>query len=144
VLEAEGAPRARIVQALADVRAIGFWDRLTAELFEVQLDARFGRSNVPRDEHLADAYYTATAVPDGGGTVCDIMFFPTAIETDLARWNVFYAQGRIRRSPPTLRQYYASLLAHELGHCQPGPRGEPVALSWEHRTVAALRAAGIT
>jgi hypothetical protein len=144
VLEVHGPARAPIVQAVADVRSIGFWDRLTDDLFEVQLDARFGKSNIPRDEHLADAYYTVAVDPDGGGSVCDIMFFPTSIANDLARWNTFYAQGRIARPPPaSLRQYYASLLAHELGHCQPGPRGEPVALRWERRTVAAMQKAGI-
>ena len=144
ILEARGPAHDSIVQAVADVRTIGFWRRLTDHLFEVQLDARLGRSNIPRDEHLADAYYTVAVAPNGGGTVCDVMFFPTSIANDLARWTAFYAQGRIARPPPaSLRQYYASLLAHELGHCQPGLRDESVALSWEHRTVAALEARGI-
>ena len=144
VLETTGEARTRIATAIDDLKTIGFWERLTGSLFEVQLDARSGRSNIPRDEHLADAYYTAKTEPNGGGTVCDIMFFSTSIAADLERWRSLYAEGRIDRPPPeSLRQYYGSLLAHELGHCQPGPRGEPEALSWEHRAVTALQEAGL-
>ncbi|HET7482159.1 MAG TPA: hypothetical protein VFK89_04795 [Actinomycetota bacterium] len=144
VLEAGGRARVYIGQAVRDLRSIGFWQTETKALFEVQLDARFGRSNVPRDEHLADSYYTATTTPPPGGTVCDVMFFPRAIIIDLARWRGFWAQGRIDREPPAgLREYYASLLAHELGHCQPGDRDEQAALRWERRALDHLRAADI-
>jgi hypothetical protein len=143
-MEAKGSARRLLVRAVADLKRIRFWDDLTSHLYVLRIDSRVGRLNVPRDGHLADAYYTGTIDDRGAGELCDVMFFSTAITDDLARWRDFWATGRIAEPPPSLGNFYVSLLAHELAHCRHGPRGEPEAVSWEKRTREALRNAGIT
>lgn len=138
-LEAIGYARPLLRRAIEDVKRIGFWNDLTRHLYLINIDSRLGTLNVPPDGHLADAYYTGTIDERGAGALCDIMFFPTAVTQDLSRWRLFYSQGRIAEPPPTLQDFYASLVAHELAHCRPGPRGEPVARSWERRARDALR-----
>ncbi|MDQ3941100.1 MAG: hypothetical protein M3238_07110, partial [Actinomycetota bacterium] len=128
-----------LTTAIEDVKAIGFWDELTAHLYLVKIDSRRGRLNVPTDGHLADTYYTGVIDERGAGPLCDVMFFPTAVADDLVRWRDYFADGRIAEAPPSLGDFYASLLAHELAHCGTGPRGEPVARAWERRARAALR-----
>ena len=143
VIEAVGPVRERLETAIDDLKAVDMWDRLTEHLYRVELDSRHGTANVPEDGHLADAYFTGIVVGGGGGEaggeVCDVMFFPSAITADLARWRSYYAQGAIADPAPTLRQFYGSLLAHELAHCRRGPRGESVAQAWERRALDALR-----
>ena len=142
-IEAPGRVGDRLTQAVEDLQTIDLWDPLTHHLFGVKLDSRSGGANVPDDEHLADAYYTGVLAKGSGGEVCDIMFFPTAVQRDLERWSGYYAAGLISGPPPTLRQFYGALVAHELAHCRRGPRDEPVARAWEERALEALRAAGI-
>ena len=142
-IEAAGTVGARLRQAVKDLKAVGLWSRLTRHLFAVKLDSRGGLANVPEDQHLADAYYTGMLKQGTGGEVCDVMFFPAAVAKDLARWNDYYAAGLLAAVPPTVRQFYGSLVAHELAHCRRGPRDEDVARAWEDRAVAAFRAAGI-
>jgi hypothetical protein len=101
----------------------------------IELGSRLGRENIPRDGHLADAYVTGLVEKRGAGALCDIMFFPTAVTDDLARWRSYHANGYIEDPPPTLRQFWVGLLAHELGHCVEGPRGEKVAEMWERRAM---------
>jgi hypothetical protein len=139
-MEAKGSARPLLIQAVADLKRIGFWDDLTAHLYVLRIDSRVGRLNVPRDGHLADAYYTGAIDDRGAGELCDVMFFSTAISDDLERWNGFWDAGRIAEPPPSLQDFYASLLAHELAHCRHGPRGEPEAVRWEQRAREALRA----
>jgi hypothetical protein len=119
------------------------WDDLTDHLYAIELDSRSGSANAPEDGHLADAYFTGIVEAGGGGAVCDVMFFPSAVTADLLRWRTYYTQGRAAEAPPSLRAFYGSLVAHELAHCRPGPRGEGVAMSWEDRARAALVAAGL-
>lgn len=140
VIEAFGPVRERLLAAVADLKAIDYWRRLTDHLYRVELDSRHGTANVPEDDHLADAYFTGIVEDGRGGAVCDVMFFASAISTDLARWRDYYARGLLADPAPTLRQFYASLLAHELAHCRRGPRGEDVAQAWERRALEALRA----
>ena len=142
-IEAPGRIGRRLTQAIADLKTIDLWDPLTRHLFGVKLDSRSGGANVPDDGHLADAYYTGTLSRGSGGEVCDIMFFPVAVRRDLIRWTSYYGAGLIAGPPPTLREFYGSLVAHELAHCRRGPRDEAVARGWEERALEALRAVGI-
>ncbi|HVL64406.1 MAG TPA: hypothetical protein VM573_04455, partial [Actinomycetota bacterium] len=40
--------------------------------------------------------------------------------------------------PPTRRQFWAAILAHELAHCRPGQPGERFAYSWTGKAFDAL------
>ena len=113
---------------------------MTRHLYEIELDSRAGDANVPEDGHLADAYFTGVLDAGGGGPVCDVMFFPSAVGADLARARRYFAAGLIAEAPPSLRVFYGSLVAHELAHCLPGPRGEAVARAWEERSLRLLEA----
>jgi len=127
---------ARLVRrAVRDLKRLGLWEPLTRHLYVVALGSRLGRDDVPRDGHLADAYVTGLVEEEGAGALCDIMFFPTAVTDDLARWRTYHASGYIGDPPPSPRQFWAALLAHELGHCMEGPRGERVAERWERRAL---------
>jgi hypothetical protein len=127
---------ARLVrQAVKDLKRLHLWGPLTRHLYVIELGSRLGRDDVPRDGHLADAYITGVVEEEGAGALCDIMFFPTAVTDDLARWRTYHANGYIEEPPPSLRQFWAGLLAHELGHCMEGPRGETVAEEWERRAL---------
>ena len=143
MLEANGRTGAHLATAVRDLKEIGLWSRLTAHLYRIELDSRSGSGNVPEDGHLADAYFTGIVDEAGGGVVCDVMFFPSAVVADLQRWREYYARGLMAQEPPTLRGFYGALVAHELAHCRRGPRGEAVARAWEERALDALEAAGI-
>jgi hypothetical protein len=127
---------ARFVRrAVRDLKRLDLWAPLTDNLYVIEIGSRLGRDDVPRDGHLADAYITGLVEEEGAGALCDIMFFPTAITDDLARWRTYHANGYLDAPPPSLRQFWAALLAHELGHCMEGPRGERVAEEWERRAL---------
>lgn len=143
MIEAAGAMRHRLAQAIRDLKTVDLWARLAAHLYRIELDSRHGTANVPEDGHLADAYYTGIVEGRRGGEVCDVMFFSSAVAADLERWSAYYRSGLIATPAPTMREFYGSLLAHELAHCRRGPRGEAVARAWERRALEALRAANI-
>jgi hypothetical protein len=124
-----------VQQAVRDLKRLDLWGPLTDHLYVIKVGSRSGRDNVPRDGHLADAYITGLVEDEGAGALCDIMFFPTAITDDLARWRTYHANGYLEAPAPSLRQFWAALLAHELGHCMEGPRGEKVAEKWEQRAL---------
>ncbi len=127
---------ARLVRrAIRDLKRLDLWGRLTRHLYMIKLGSRLGRDDVPGDGHLADAYITGVVEEEGAGALCDIMIFPTAVTDDLDRWRTYHASGYIEDPPPSLRQFWAGLLAHELGHCMEGPRGERVAETWERRAM---------
>lgn len=136
-----GATKTKIAQAIADLKAIGLWDDLTGHLYVLKIATRPGLEDIPADGHLADALLTAAVDEYGMGSACDIMFFPAAIARDLERWRGYFADGLVPDPPPTLRQYWASILAHELGHCLNWEGGEPFAERWEARALEALRRA---
>lgn len=138
-----GATKAKISRAIADLEAIGLWDDLTGHLYVLKIATRPGLEDIPEDGHLADALLTAAVDDYGMGSACDIMFFPAAIARDLERWQGYYADGLVPDPPPTLRQYWASILAHELAHCLNWEGGEPFAERWEARALAALGRAGL-
>lgn len=136
----EGSDR-RIATAVKDLKRVRLWRRLTKHLYAAKFGSRPGRHQIPDDGHLADAFLTAQIEEDAGGPFCDIMFFPTAMRDDLDRWRTYYAQGLLDDPPPSLRQFWASIMAHELAHCLPGGKGEPAAQRWEQRALQAVRAA---
>jgi hypothetical protein len=138
-----GATKADIARAVADLKEVGLWDDLTDHLYVLKIATRPGLEDIPEDGHLADALLTAAVDDFGMGSACDIMFFPAAIARDLERWRGYYAEGLVPDPPPTLRQYWASILAHELGHCLNWEGGEPYAERWEARALAAVRRAGL-
>jgi hypothetical protein len=131
VVRAARRAERRLRRAEHDLKEVGLWHRLADHLYEVRVSVRPGRSDIPSDRHLADAYPSAVAKPGGFGSLCDIAFYPAAIAADLARWRRYYSQGRAGRPPATLRQYWGSILAHELGHCLGNGKGERVADHWE-------------
>ncbi|MFN2390285.1 MAG: hypothetical protein ABR575_11880 [Actinomycetota bacterium] len=135
-----GESRADARRAVADLKALGFWDDLTDHLFVVQIGSRLGRTNVPEDGHLADACLTGLVDERGSGGFCDIMFFPTAMADDLARWDSYHERGLMPDPPPTWRQFWASILAHELAHClRHGKGGEPLSEEYEQRVLERAR-----
>jgi hypothetical protein len=139
VVRAAGGAVTRLHQAEHDLKQVGLWNRLTDHLYEVRVSVRPGRSDIPSDRHLADAYPSAVAKPGGFGSLCDIAFYPAAIAADLARWRRYYSEGRAGRPAATLRQYWGSILAHELAHCLGNGKGEPVADHWERIARRRLR-----
>lgn len=138
-----GRSRARVATAIEDLKAVGYWKDLTGHLYELKIGSRLGLENVPEDGHLADAYLTAKIDGEEGGSYCDIMFFPAAMSADLERWRNYYASGLLDDPAPTFRQFWAAILGHELAHCQRGRNGEPAALKWEDKVLAAVREAGL-
>ncbi len=130
-------------QAVQDLKVLGFWDDFTRHLYAMKLASRPAKGVAPEKETLADAFLRAQIDKDGRGALCDIVFYADAIAPDLERWRAYYAAGSIDRAPPeSLRQYWALLLGHELAHCLPGRRDEPVAEAWEARVLEAMRERG--
>ncbi len=115
------------------------WRKLTGHLYVVKISSRPGPHDVPKDDHLADAYLRAYIDDEGQGAMCDIKFFPAALNKDLANWRYAYGRGTYPDPPPTARQYWAAILGHELAHCYEHGRGEPFALRWEARVLALVR-----
>lgn len=139
---AHGPSKRLVATAIRDLKRVKLWKPLTKHLYVIKIGSRLGRSNVPEDGHLADAYLTAQIDDDGvGGSLCDIMFFPTAMADDLARWRTYNAQGLLDDPAPTRSQFWAAILAHELAHCLNHGSGEPLAEKWEARALEAVRAA---
>ena len=133
-VDAKGPARDRVDRAVRDLKSISMWRRLTDRLFILRIETRTG-GGVPEDGHLADAGLAAHVDPTGAGWYCYIRIWPKALERDLANQRIFYAEGRLGFEPPSLRVFWASILGHELGHCQ-GRRqvtGERTALEWENR-----------
>ena len=137
-----GRSRRRADRAIDDLKEIDFWRPLTRHLYKFKIASRLGVVNVPDDGHLADAVLTAAFDEKAQGRVCDVMFFPNAITQDLKRWRLYWGQAAIEDPPPTMRQFWGSVMAHELAHCLPGNPGEKVAEKWEARALRKLRESG--
>jgi hypothetical protein len=140
---ATGRNRRMVKRSIRDLKRIGFWRKLTKELFVVEISARAGRRFVPKDAHLADAFRTLDIRGNRAGILCDITFYPTAMADDLARWTSYHERGLISDPPPTRRQLWAVVLAHELAHCFMKGNKEPDARRWEKRALGAFRDQGI-
>jgi hypothetical protein len=135
---AQGKSEKRVTRAIRDLKGVNLWLPLTRHLYKVKFDSRLGAASIPDDGHLADAILTAAFDEEAQGRLCDVMFFPNAIAQDLDRWRLYYQQGATSHPPPTLRHLWASVTAHELGHCFPGGPGEKFAQKWERRTLRRL------
>ena len=136
---AHGASKRSVSRAIKDLKKVKLWKPLTKHLYVIKIGSRLGRSNVPEDGHLADAYLTAQIDDGVGGSLCDIMFFPTAMADDLARWRAYNAQGLLTEPAPSRRQFWGAILAHELAHCLDHGKGEGAAERWEGKALEALR-----
>jgi hypothetical protein len=142
VVTANGPARDLVRRSVADLRRLHYWRSLTSHLDEIALSTRSGTASIPEDGHLADAFLTVTG--NASGALCDIRFYPAAIARDLRRQARFYSAGQLAERPPNLRQFWVSILAHELAHCLPHEnffrqRGEPIARAWEHRALERAR-----
>lgn len=133
-----GRSKVRVRRAIRDLKAADLWKPLTRHLYRIKFGSRLGLVNVPEDGHLADAVLTAAFDRHAQGRLCDVMLFPNAIARDLERWRTYWARGALADPPPSLRAFWASIVAHELGHCFPGGPGEKVARSWERRALRAV------
>ena len=134
-----GRSKRRVRTAVRDLKAMGLWRPLTRHLFMVKFGSRLGAVNIPDDGHLADAVLTVAEDARGAGALCDVLFFPNSLAQDLDRWRLYYSHAAIADPPPTLRQLWGAVAAHELGHCLPGGPGERVARRWESKALAKLR-----
>jgi hypothetical protein len=137
--DALGPSEKRVRRAMRDLKAVNLWLPLTKHLYKVKFQSRLGASAIPEDGHLADAFLTAGFGETAQGRLCDVMFFPNAIARELDRLRLYYSQGLLTNPPPTLRQLWGAVTAHELGHCFPGGPGEKVAQEWEGRALEKLR-----
>ncbi len=137
------ADRRRVRRAVADLERLGFWRELTSHVASVTIATRPGPERVPPDGHLADAVMNVRLGRHPGYT-CDIMIFSQALEDDVANQTTYYSEGRLAAPPPTLRQFWAVILAHELAHCSKrGQRGEAYSTKWEQRVLDAFGASRI-
>lgn len=135
-------PRAR--RAIRDLKTVGMWRRLTRHLYVIQITVVHGRSLIPRDLHLADAWRTWQLDERGKGPRCEIRFYSAAVTADLARQRDYHARGMLPGPVPTPRQLWGSVLAHELSHCgRSGTRDEHTANHWEDAAFDALRKEGL-
>lgn len=129
----------RIARAVRDLRELGYWKELTAHVVRVAIAGRPGAGRVPRDGRLAQAVSTLHTTGRYPGSWCEIAIFPHALEEDIERQAVYYSQGRLAAPPPSLREFWAVILAHELAHCSPrGQKGEAYSTEWEARVLAAF------
>ena len=142
---ATGKTARHIDRAISDLKEVGFWRRLTKNLYVVSVGSRPGRQYVPDDGHLAEARAFPYVDDDGGGRLCDITFFPTAMEDDLGLQQRYYDQGLLDRGPPAVRNFWTAILGHELAHCLPFERNgnpaltpEPEARQWEGKVLEAV------
>jgi hypothetical protein len=137
--EAFGFAHRRAATAVRDLRQLGFWGELTRRHDVVRIGSRNGPSGVPADGHLADSLFTSTPLPGGGyGILCDVIVYERALRDDVLRQSTYYAEGRLPGPPPSLRHFWAVIVAHELAHCSKrGQRGERWSTLWERRVLAA-------
>jgi hypothetical protein len=131
-----------IEQAIADLKAIEFWDDLTNDLYIVQIQTRPLDDQIPDDRHVADAVLQARADEGGKGVACVIRFFVPPMMSSLENMDEAFERGLIPRVP-TVRQFWAQVFAHELAHCIGGGQPEDVAQLWEWTTLERLVEEGI-
>lgn len=131
--------RARVESAIRTLQRLGFWDDLTRHLVLVIVRTRPTESRIPKDGHLADSLFTVDIGPGPDGLVCDVLIFSQALEDDVALQGTYYEQGSLGAPPPSLRQFWAVILGHELAHCtDKGQEGEERSTRWERRILAAM------
>jgi hypothetical protein len=138
LIEARGDAKRLTQRAIEDLKQLGFWDDLTKKIYAVRVSSREGSINIPTDGHLADALWTYYRNERTGelGDLCDLLMFTKAVKNDVANQAYYYSQGRLDHPPPTLEQFWAVLMAHELAHCtNRGQRGEHYSTAWENRVL---------
>lgn len=129
----------RIRRAVRDIRALGYWDDLTAHVVRVVIAARPGPRSIPKDGRLAHALMTLHTRGPHPGSWCEVTIFARALSDDIERQAVYYSEGRLSAPPPTLDQFWAVILGHELAHCSPrGQKGEGYSSAWEARILDAF------
>lgn len=138
-IRATGTVRDRLAASIADLQRMELWRPLTRHLYVVKLAARPGRANVPPDAHLADAVRSAYVDDRGQGLLCDIVVYPAAVTADLERWRDYHAAGLLSEAPPTLADFWTSIVAHEIAHCLEHRAPEARAVRWERRVLARLQ-----
>lgn len=145
VVNAAGdASRAEITQAIRDLKTANVWAAVTPDdVDRIEIRSRDGVERVPDDKHLAEAQRVPYLVGERFAVDCLIVFFPDALRRDLVVQADGYDSGYLDSPPPSERQFWAAILAHELAHCLRWAGGEPFAEKWETRTLAALQGAGI-
>lgn len=135
--------RRKVGRAVGDLKALGFWRELTGHVESVIVATRPGVERIPVDGRLADSIMNVS-IDRYPGYVCDIVIFSEALRNDVARQAVYYSQGRLARPPPTVREFWVVLLAHELAHCSKrGQKGEAYPTIWERRVLDALGASRV-
>ena len=125
-----GWSRRAAAQAIADLKRLGFWRRLTRGLYVINIGSRLSRHAQPQKNHLANAFASGVMDEGGSGAYCDIMFFPSVMKTSLEGWRrgtSAPAHVDVDDPAPTMRQLWASVLAHELVHCRATGNGEAAA-----------------
>ena len=133
------ADRAHIGRAVRDLEELGFWKELTAHVVRVKIASRPGVGRILEDERLADSIMTVEVTGPWRGMWCDVLIYSTALAEDIEQQAVYYSEGRLSAPPPSLREFWAVILAHELAHCSPrGQRGEAYSTKWEGRVLRAL------
>lgn len=131
--------RARVEGSIRILKRLGFWDDLTEHLDFVVVRTRPRESRIPEDGHLADSLYTVDIGPGPDGLVCDVLIFSEALENDVALQASYYEQGSLDAPPPSLRQFWAVIVGHELAHCtDKGQEGEKRPTRWERRILEAM------
>ena len=130
--------RRRVDRAVQDLRLLGFWPRLTKHVVAVTISTRPGEASIPKDGHLADAQRYVRSKPTLDWA-CHVRIYSQALADDVDRQGVYYSEGRLASPPPTVRQFWAVIVAHEVGHCSPrGQRGEAYSTLWEERVLDAF------
>jgi hypothetical protein len=126
-------------RAIADLKRLGFWKPLTKKIHGIRVTSRQRSLTIPTDGHLADSLWTYYKDDKTGewGDLCDVLFFTRAVKNDVANQRAYWAEGRLAHPPPTLRQFWAVLLGHEIAHCSKrGQKGEAWSTRWESRILA--------
>ena len=139
MIDARGAAKGLTREAIGALKKMGYWDDLTKNIYAIRISSRGGALSVREDGRLADSLWTYYRDDKTGelGDLCDLLFFTQAIEDDVARQAVYYAQGRLDHPAPTLPEFWAVLLAHEVAHCSTrGQRGEAYSTRWETKVLA--------
>jgi hypothetical protein len=129
--------RKSVDRAVADLKELEFWRELTKHVVQVRVTTRDGEAP-EGDGRLADTAMNVQLEPRPG-FVCEIFIYSDALADDVSRQLGYYLDDRLATPPPTLRQFWAVILAHEVGHCSPkGQKGEAHSTEWEERVMDAF------
>jgi hypothetical protein len=137
--DTRGKAKTLTMHAIADLKRMGYWRGLTKKIYAIRISTRGGTLSVREDGRLGDSLWTYYRNEKTGelGDLCDVLLFTQAVEDDVARQVSYYAEGRLDHPAPTLGQFWAVLLGHEIAHCSKrGQKGEAYSSRWESRILA--------